>query len=93
MRNNAGFPAAIFRFFLASLLVAVFAVSLRPGQSQPGASDFSALDSILQSAIEHDEIPGAVLLVEHRGKIVYQKARESRALVPVARGDDGGHDF
>ncbi len=52
------------------------------GQSNPGSLDLSALDSILQSAVEHDEIPGAVLLVEHRGKVVYEKAVGMRALMP-----------
>lgn len=82
MRNNAGWSSAILRFVLASLLIAICAAGLRSGQSNAGADDFSALDSILQAAIEHDEIPGAVLLVEHRGKIVYQKAMGNRAVLP-----------
>ena len=52
------------------------------GQSNPSPPDFSALDSILQTVVERDEIPGAVLLVEHSGKIVYEKAIGMRAVMP-----------
>src|SRR5579864_7034506 len=44
--------------------------------------DLSVLDSILKDAVQHDEIPGAVLLVSHRGRVVYRKAIGYRALVP-----------
>jgi CubicO group peptidase (beta-lactamase class C family) len=83
MRDNAGFPPLIFRLLIASIVIATFAVVSRSEQSNSGTPDFSALDSILQSAIEHDEIPGAVILVGHRGKIVYEKAAGMRALVPA----------
>ena len=83
MRDNAGFPPLIFRLLIASVVIATFAVVSRSEQSNSGTPDFSALDSILQSAIEHDEIPGAVILVGHRGKIVYEKAAGMRALVPA----------
>jgi uncharacterized protein YbbC (DUF1343 family)/CubicO group peptidase (beta-lactamase class C family) len=42
----------------------------------------SVLDSILEDAVQHDEIPGAVLLVSHRGRVVYRKAIGFRALIP-----------
>jgi uncharacterized protein YbbC (DUF1343 family)/CubicO group peptidase (beta-lactamase class C family) len=41
----------------------------------------SALDAILQQAVRDDEVPGAVLMVGHRGAILYLKACGSRALV------------
>lgn len=44
--------------------------------------DFSAADAAIEKAIADDEIPGAVLLVGHRGRVVYRKAYGSRALVP-----------
>ena len=43
----------------------------------------AALDSVIEEAIQKDQIPGAVLVVSHEGKIVHQKAYGSRALVPV----------
>lgn len=40
------------------------------------------LDSILQSAVSDDEIPGGVLLVGHHGRIIYRKAVGWRVLLP-----------
>ena len=82
MRHNARVPPSILRFSLAIIIAAGLAVSLRSGQSDPRDPDFSAVDAVLQSAVEHAEIPGAVLLVEHRGKVVYEKAVGMRALMP-----------
>jgi uncharacterized protein YbbC (DUF1343 family)/CubicO group peptidase (beta-lactamase class C family) len=45
-------------------------------------SGLSALDSILEKAVADDEVPGVVLVVGHRGRIIYRKAFGSRALVP-----------
>ena len=42
----------------------------------------SVLDSIMQGAVAHDEIPGGVLLVSHRGQVIYRKAFGERSLVP-----------
>lgn len=42
----------------------------------------TALDALLEEAIGKDKIPGAVVLVGHKGQIVYKKAYGSRALVP-----------
>lgn len=50
-------------------------------QKSPAPS-LAALDSIVQSAIADDEIPGGVLLVSHRGRVIYRKAFGERALVP-----------
>jgi uncharacterized protein YbbC (DUF1343 family)/CubicO group peptidase (beta-lactamase class C family) len=45
----------------------------------PGAAD---LDAAIEEAIHEDQIPGAVLVVGHRGEIVHRKAYGWRALVP-----------
>ncbi|HEV2298677.1 MAG TPA: exo-beta-N-acetylmuramidase NamZ domain-containing protein [Candidatus Acidoferrales bacterium] len=47
--------------------------------SQP---NLSVLDAILEDAVQHDEIPGAVLFVSHRGHVIYRKAVGYRALIP-----------
>ncbi len=47
-----------------------------------GSVSLSVLDSIVQEAVAKDEIPGAVLLVGHRGRVIYRKAFGSRALIP-----------
>ena len=44
---------------------------------------FKSLDKILESAVEQGEVPGAVLVVGHQGRIVYRKAFGSRSLEPV----------
>lgn len=48
-------------------------------QSFPAAE---ALDRAIADAITNNEIPGAVLLVGHKGKAVYEKAYGWRALAP-----------
>jgi uncharacterized protein YbbC (DUF1343 family)/CubicO group peptidase (beta-lactamase class C family) len=83
MRHNAGFPPTILRFLILCIVIAFLGPPSSSGQSQPGVPDFSSVDSVLQSAVDHAEIPGAVLLVGHRGKIVYEKAAGMRALMPV----------
>lgn len=52
-----------------------------------GAQSFSAgpaLDSQIEQAIADKLIPGAVLLVGHEDRVLYQKAYGSRALIPSA---------
>jgi uncharacterized protein YbbC (DUF1343 family)/CubicO group peptidase (beta-lactamase class C family) len=43
----------------------------------------SALDQTIEEAIQEGRIPGAVLLIGHRGQIVYRKAYGKRALIPT----------
>jgi uncharacterized protein YbbC (DUF1343 family)/CubicO group peptidase (beta-lactamase class C family) len=42
----------------------------------------AAVDAIIQQAIADGNIPGAVLIVGHNGKVIYRKAYGSRALEP-----------
>ncbi len=42
----------------------------------------AALDQVVQKAVQADEIPGAVLVVGHQGKIVHRKAYGYRSLAP-----------
>ncbi len=46
------------------------------------ASLSSTVDAILNDAVAKDEIPGAVFLVGHGGRVIYRKAYGSRALLP-----------
>lgn len=36
--------------------------------------DYNRIDNMINTAIEENDIPGAVALISHKGKIVYQKA-------------------
>lgn len=40
------------------------------------------LDDVINDAIAHDEIPGAVVLVSQDGRVLWRKAYGSRALIP-----------
>ncbi len=62
--------------FLAGLLCA----GLLTAQEQFTAGP--ALDAAIEQAVQEDQIPGAVLMIGHNGKIVYQKAYGSRSLAP-----------
>ncbi|WP_419803852.1 sodium:solute symporter family transporter [Terriglobus sp.] len=59
-----------------------------PAQTASGSAsaqsyDFKPVDSILTAAIANQELPGAVLVVGHNGRIVYHRAYGNRALEPV----------
>jgi len=54
----------------------------RPAGSAPAASS-PELDAIVEKAIAADEIPGAVLLVSHRGRVIHRKAYGWRAVLPA----------
>ena len=56
-----------------------------PGFSaeEPQHTELAGLDSVITAAINNHEIPGAVLIVGHRGEIVYRKAFGNRSLEPT----------
>jgi uncharacterized protein YbbC (DUF1343 family)/CubicO group peptidase (beta-lactamase class C family) len=47
------------------------------------AQEFRAADAVIRDAIAREEIPGAVLLVGHKGKTIHRKAYGMRSLEPV----------
>lgn len=53
-----------------------------PAAQKSQRPDLSALAPIMESAVQHDEIPGGVLLVSHRGHVIYFRAFGERALIP-----------
>jgi uncharacterized protein YbbC (DUF1343 family)/CubicO group peptidase (beta-lactamase class C family) len=70
---------------LTALTLAAAPAKDRPRTVAAPQSSFragAALDALIQEAIRKDQIPGAVLLVGHQGKVVYRKAYGSRALTP-----------
>ncbi|MGA8311659.1 MAG: serine hydrolase domain-containing protein, partial [Terriglobales bacterium] len=75
-------------------MVALFAAlaSIQAGGTPAAASNHASastsapnlgvLDSIVNDAIHDGQIPGAVLLVWHNGRVIYRKAFGNRALEP-----------
>lgn len=52
-------------------------------QAQHSASpDFSSIDRIMAHAVDAHQVPGAVIVVGHNGKIVFHKAYGERSLEP-----------
>lgn len=58
--------------------------AVNPAVSEPARpfSTAATMDATVEEAIRAGEIPGAVLIVGHKGRIVFQKAYGDRALVP-----------
>ncbi len=73
-----------------SLLVAAFALfglncaaeMKADAKLHASLARFAAVDAIIDQAISDGNIPGAVLVVGHDGRVVYRKAYGSRALEP-----------
>ncbi|MHB8640020.1 MAG: serine hydrolase domain-containing protein, partial [Candidatus Acidiferrales bacterium] len=75
--------AAATFLFAALAGVSSFAQSAkRPEPQKSSRPNLSVLDSIVKAAVADDEIPGGVLLVSHRGHVIYRKAIGERALIP-----------
>lgn len=73
---------------LAAVLVSwgqrgVEAQNLAMAASGNGAQDFSAIDAMMQAAVAHGKMPGAVVIVGHNGRVVYRKAFGMRSLKPA----------
>jgi CubicO group peptidase (beta-lactamase class C family) len=87
LQKMTGFQKWLPALFCCALLQQCFQVPcasaqiLEPlKQSQDG---FRNVDALVDKAVSEGNIPGAVLLVGHNGKIVHRKAFGWRALEPV----------
>ena len=90
-------PAYSFHFSYLSLALrlcvsAVFFTAIAHAQGLPLASPQSVgmdpdklnqIDALVQQDIQDKKLPGAVVLVGHKGKIVFRKAYGNRSLVPT----------
>jgi uncharacterized protein YbbC (DUF1343 family)/CubicO group peptidase (beta-lactamase class C family) len=55
-------------------------------QGQTGSALGPRLDAVMEEAVRQDEIPGGVLLVSHKRRVVYRKAFGQRSLAPRREG-------
>ncbi|MGH9818072.1 MAG: serine hydrolase domain-containing protein, partial [Candidatus Acidiferrales bacterium] len=55
---------------------------MEPARAQKLSDVAKRLDTIIEQAIVADELPGAVLVVGHEGKIIHRKAYAHRAVLP-----------
>ena len=76
--------------FLTFLILLVSSQSLRaqPPQVKPelvsvSSSQLSLMDNVIQEAINQHKLPGAVVLVSRKGKVVWKKAYGARAIEPT----------
>ncbi|MDD5544163.1 MAG: serine hydrolase [Acidobacteriia bacterium] len=58
---------------------------MKPETVGLSGSQLARIDDAVKDAIEHHETPGAVVLVGHRGRIVFRKAYGNRSLEPEVR--------
>jgi uncharacterized protein YbbC (DUF1343 family)/CubicO group peptidase (beta-lactamase class C family) len=71
------------KFFLGALLLFLSLGAQAEDNTPSIVPQFSALDRIVQEAVDQGKIPGAVVLVGHHGKVVYRKAFGWRSLEPT----------
>src|SRR5258706_13611404 len=85
-----------FRLFLISVLIVSLSItsaaqskkrasasSHKPSKvGVKGDTRFAAIDDLINKAIADRQIPGAVLLIGHNGKVAYRKAYGHRSLEP-----------
>src|SRR5438105_1060331 len=86
-----GFPWLLVFLWLVAPASATYADS--PSQHQgadaprsPSSLDrerLGRIDKVVEQAIEHGDMPGAVVLVVHRGQVVFRKAYGSRSKQPA----------
>jgi uncharacterized protein YbbC (DUF1343 family)/CubicO group peptidase (beta-lactamase class C family) len=74
-------------FLLSAFLVAAWFSAPLAAVSQAAAASshllkLPAVDAVIEQAIRDKNIPGAVLIVGHDGRVIYRKAYGSRALEP-----------
>ena len=76
-------PDLAFVFFIVALLHCGNAAAQSAAQPTFAAPTFAVADGILNSAVADHQIPGAVLIVGHNGKVVYRACYGSRSLLPT----------
>jgi uncharacterized protein YbbC (DUF1343 family)/CubicO group peptidase (beta-lactamase class C family) len=71
-------------FVLASISTCLYITSANAQRPQrDDEANFGAVDAVVEKAVAEGNIPGAVLIVGHNGKVIHRKAFGSRSLEPV----------
>src|SRR4051812_6206637 len=65
------------------LLLSASCLAAEPGPSAQ-YSALSRIDGVVQKALERGELPGAVVLIVHRGQVVFRKAYGLRSKLAAA---------
>src|SRR5215467_12543746 len=75
--------ASLYLLLISSVSAATAQTAVPHRESPPKAVvQLPAVDAIINQAISDGNIPGAVLVVGHNGKVIYRKAYGNRALEP-----------
>jgi CubicO group peptidase (beta-lactamase class C family) len=85
MRKIAGSIALVLLVFAASGPLEGALPSAKPESVGMSSQQLAFLDKIVGEAVVRKDFPGAVLLVAHKGKVVYRKAFGLSQLVPEPR--------
>src|SRR3984885_11291666 len=82
-QQRAVAKVAIVLLFAAPFLAASREVAAETQAASHDNYDFSAVSTLLDQGINAKKLPGAVVLVDHEGKTVFEKAYGNRALEPA----------
>ncbi|HEU5401866.1 MAG TPA: exo-beta-N-acetylmuramidase NamZ domain-containing protein, partial [Terriglobales bacterium] len=74
-------PVLVLLVLLTSFASVASTAAAKP--SKKSATSFPTVDAAIQKAIQDGQIPGAVLVIGHNGKVVYRKAYGERSLEPA----------
>ena len=101
IQRKSRHPNPYFVFSLALILASLFPVSLRCQAPSPKSATripvappetvgmsserLARIDEVVKDAIEHHETPGAVVVIGHKGRIVFRKAYGNRSLEPTVK--------
>ena len=67
---------------LRSCGLAVLLAALAVTPTESGEAELNDIDAAVRAAVERKELPGAVVVVLHRGVVVHRKAYGNKALLP-----------
>ena len=83
MKSNIElFRTRLLAVLLISILISPAAFAAKPQKATPDAQ-FAAIDAVMKQAVDAGTVPGAVVVIGHKGQVVYKKAFGSRSLEPT----------